>query len=598
MAEPSTLQIESQDDNLRFQQMLLLRYPLDHWAKEMAEYIMPHRPRWLIQALQSYDSAYTYSHSFNENIFDSTAVLALRTAMAGFLENATSPANPWVALGVRNPDLAKKINVKAYLDFVNYTLLDTYDQGNFYFETANRFLDMLCLPAGVTLMEPDPKYTIRFNTLSWGTFVMDVDENGDVNTIGREEEFEIRQLVPKFCKMGNDGKYDLSNLTTSTQNLWLNGSRESLNRRIMVRHIIRPNPNFQPDRPGAKYKKFVSRYYEKLENNNTDRVGLYLRQSGFDWFPAIVDRWSKRSQEVYSNDCPGLVVLGDIKQLYKNTEDLNHGIDLELDPPLIGPAAMNNDIIQKGPGGFTEDNSTDPKMGLRPLFQITQDLKWVKERIDDIRAIINRGFYVDMFQALSTLRQRTNVQITTVEADALRSEKMVELGPVIQTIFRSLRHCIDVTYTLLNEKGELPPPPPELAGQELPPEFISPFARAQKVSLLSLYDKLLSVVGAMVKVGITDAPMELDARNILDKITKILNLDADTLKAPEVVAAIKQQAAQAQQAETQQKSIVAATQSAQTASQTPMDGDTLLTRLMSMANAGQMGPQPQEGQAA
>ena len=588
MADQKNSLSEIQKDNKRFDQMLSYRLPLDPWAREIADYLMPRRPRWMIQNSQSSNNTASYGNYFNENIFDSTATLALRTAQAGFLEGATSPATPWVALGVSKDNLSKIFDVKQYLDITNKVLLNVYDQGNFYFEMSNHFLDLLCLPASVTLLEEDPKFTIRLNTLSWGTYVMDVDENGDVNTIGREEEYEVRQLVPKFCKMLKDGKYNLSNLTEETRGFWEAGDNLNLDRRIMVRHMLMPNPNFNAKKPQSKFNKWVSRYFEKTNQNSaSNNKSIYLRESGFNFFPAIVSRWNKRSQEIYANDCPGLMVLGDIKQLYKNTEDQNHHIDLVLDPPLTGPEAFAHDIIDKGPGGFTAYQGTDPDVGLKPLYQITADIKWVNDKIKALQSIINRGFYVDMFQTMSALRERVTTQITAAEVNAIRSEKLVELGPVIQSVFRSLRHCIDVTYILLNEQGRLPPPPDVLVGEDLPPEFISPFARAQKMSVLALYDKLLFVVGQMAGLpGCEQVTMEVNFRAILDQITRTLNLPADFLFKPEVVQQIKQQLAQSQQAQQQAETIKSGAQAAQHLAGAPTDQDNLLTRLLGMAQAG------------
>ena len=588
MAEPQTKLPKFETDNFRFQEMLRLRYPVDAWAREINEYLLTHRLRWLMQSYQTYDSAFTYDHSFNENIFDSTAVLAIRTASAGWLEGCTSPASPWVALGVKDDAKAKLPPVKQYLDITNKATLAIYDQSNFYTQMLNHFLDYLCLPAAVTLIEKDPKYGLRFTTLSWGCYVLDVDENGDVNTIGREEEYEVRQLVPKFCKMMDNGEYDLSNLTDATADYWRTGTPESLNRRIMVRHIIRPNPDHDPSKPQDIYKKWISRYWEKSAPDESDK---YLRQSGYDWFPAIVNRWNSRSQEIYANDCPALQVLSDIKQLYKNTEDQNFHLDKVLDPPLTGPEAFLVDVIQKGPGGFTPDNTTDAEKGLRPLYQITADIKWVNDKIGDLRAIINRGFFVDMFQALSVLRQRMTGQITAAEVDQLKAEKLVELGPNIQGVYRSLRHLIDVTYIIENEMGLIPPAPQMLAGQELPPEFISPFAMAQRAAVLSLYDKLMQTANGMIEAGFEDVKLIVNVRSILEKICKVFNLPWDTLNPEDVVNQMKQQMAAAQQAKTQQEGALAATGAAKNLSQADTGGDNLLTKMLAMSRAGQVAPQ-------
>ncbi|HVZ80312.1 MAG TPA: portal protein [bacterium] len=576
-----------QDDAKIFVNLLTLRNAVDPWAREINDNLLVHRLRWLLQANQTTTAVDNFSHDFNDNIFDSTTVLALRTAIAGFLSGCTSPASPWVILGVDEEQLAVRSAVKAFLDYANKRLLTAFDRSNFYTEMASHFADLLCLPSAVTLIEQDPVFKVRYNTLSWGTYVLDIDENGDVNTIGREEQFKVRQLVPKFCKLTDDGQYDLSNLSTEVADWWKSGLTENMERWVVVRHVIRPNPNFTPDKPQAKYKRWLSRYFEKTTGELT---GKYLRESGYDWFPAFVSRWSKRSQEVYANECPGLQVLADIKQLYKTTEDLNHGTDLVLDPPLTGPDAFNDEIIQKGPGGFTADNSTDPKAGLRPLFEIAHDLKWVSENKRDLRNIVERGFFTDLFLAISRLRDSVTGQVSATEVDALRDEKMVELGPVTQMVFRALRHCIDVTFTILNEAGEMPPPPAELVGRDLPPEFISPFARAQKVALLGLVDKLLAYGEKMVQMGDQTPLVKIDFGAVLDQIGKILNLPAGFLRPEDVVAQMRAASQKAAADQHQAELMQQASQTAKNLGQTPTDGNNLVTQLLKMAQAGNLAP--------
>ena len=584
MAEVKNPYPDYQQDNLLFQQLLKLRYPLDPWAREVEENLAPRRPRWLLQAVQTYETQYTYNHNFNDNIFDSTAVLALRSATGGFLSNATSPAMPWVALGVRDKEIAKKPIVKACLDYVNDRILTCFDQSNFYGEMAMFFYDLLCMPAAVTLIEKDPKFKVRYNTLPWGSYVLGVDENGDVNQIGREEEYTVRQLIPLFCKMNDDGNYDLSNISVPIQGFWKSGTNENLDRRVVVRHLIRPNPKYDPNQPQDIYKKWISRYFEKLWG---EHQGKFLRESGFDEFPAFVARWSKRSQEVYANDCPALQVLGDIKQLYANREDLNHGTDLVLDPPLVGPEAFNEELIQKGPGGFTPDNAQNKEAGLRELFPIPHDLTWVSKNIEVLKDIINRGFFVDLFLAISRLREQgENAKITATEVDALKNEKFQEVGSVVQTVFRSLRQCIDVTFAYLNEAGEFPPFPPEIAGKELPPEFLSPFARSQKTALLSLTDKLLEYFERMHAMDPT-VVLNANFRAILENISMVLNLPSDYLNDQDEVNKQKAQMQQQQAAQQQAETANTASGTAKNMAQSPTDNGGLLQKLLELSGQGQ-----------
>lgn len=571
-----------QADLMLYQQLFQIRSPLDAVVREIAENMTPTRTRFVLQTSNNLGP-------LNDNIFDSTALLSIRTAVAGLLAGVTSPASPWINMGVDDDELAKLPAVKFFTEFLTNKLLKTLDKSNFYREMALHYLDVMTLPAAVTLIEKDDTFKFRFNTLSWGTYVLGVDENGDVNTIGREEEWTVRQIVPKFCKMNDDGSYDLSNLSMQSQNAWRLGTIGQ-NQKGIVCQMVKPNPEYDPKKPQDKYKKWSSRYFEKINLNtmSSNYGGKFLRESGFDYFPAMVSRWSTRSQEIYSNDNPAFMALGDVKQLYKNTEDSNHQIDLTNDPPMTGPDAFNNDLIQKGPGGFTPDNSTTIGAGLRPLFEIGKNIEWIESKRKDLRDLIRKCFFVDTILAASSLRDSITTQVTATEIEALRDERLVEFGPVTQSFFRSLRHLIDVVFYILNEAGEIPQAPPELQGRDLPPDFISPFARAQKIAQLTPLEKLLTITGE-VAAWYPPVVNKVNIEQVVEEIGKIINAKAGIIRTDDEANQLTRQQMQQQAQQHQAEQAQSMAKTAQVASQTPTDDpNSLLSKLGAMASAGQL----------
>ena len=68
-----------------------------HW-RELADYILPRRYRWLVSQNQRRGSP------INSNIIDSTGTIAARTLASGMMAGVTSPTRPWFKLRVDGYD--------------------------------------------------------------------------------------------------------------------------------------------------------------------------------------------------------------------------------------------------------------------------------------------------------------------------------------------------------------------------------------------------------------------------------------------------------------------------------------------------------------
>ena len=67
-----------------------------HW-RELAEFILPRRYRWLVISNQM-----NRGSPINQNIIDSTGTLAARVLASGMMAGITSPTRPWFKFKVQN----------------------------------------------------------------------------------------------------------------------------------------------------------------------------------------------------------------------------------------------------------------------------------------------------------------------------------------------------------------------------------------------------------------------------------------------------------------------------------------------------------------
>jgi hypothetical protein len=159
--------------------------------------------------------------------------------------------------------------------------------------------------------------------------------------------------------------------------------------------------------------------------------------------------------------------------------------------------------------------------------------------------MINQTFYGDLFLMIASVDAG---KMTATEAQIRQEEKMQMLGPVIERLEHELLNpLITRTFNIMNRRGMFPPPPDELAGQQIKIEYVSMLAIAQKSSGLSELANLLSVAGSLAQMNpeVTD---KLDADEIMDQYVRLSNIPSAMIRSDGEVAAIREARARQQQA--------------------------------------------------
>src|SRR5690606_21176270 len=168
---------------------------------------------------------------------------------------------------------------------------------------------------------------------------------------------------------------------------------------------------------------------------------------------------------------------------------------------------------------------------------------------------IDRTFYADLFLTLSNMegiQPRNQFEIAERKED-----KLLALGPVLENIYNDqLEAVIDWTIAILNRLNELPPPPPDLEGQELKVEYVSMLAQAQKAVATGSIERGSAFVGnlAAVKPDVLD---KFDADEAVDVYFDMLGVPPSIVVPDDEVAEIRQR--RAQQMEAAQNAEMAAT---------------------------------------
>lgn len=487
---------------------------------------------------------------------------------AGMTSGMTSKSRPWFALGL--PDgTPLGMEAKRWLYAVQEAIRRVLAKSNVYTALPMIYGSQGVYGTGVMGFQPDEQNVVRFRHYPTGTYALDVDAEGRVDTFYREFFMTPRQLAQRF---------GVENLCPSTKAAAERGDLSD----IAVCHLIEPNSDADARKLDNKSMGWKSSYWEKGQSK-------LLRQSGFRYFPILAPRWDVNGNNVYGTG-PGHIVLGKSKELQLLERDkmklVGHLTNPNRTAPVSLQAAGGANLV---PGGVTF--LPDNLVGAALLPTYVPD----PAAIPNVRAEILLGeqdiaeaFFEDLFLMIT----QSDGTMTAYEVAKREEEKMLMLGPVVERNSDELLDpLIEGVYAIMLEQSLprwmgilpgaplIPPPPEELQNVALEIEYVSILAQAQKLVSVSSIERAVAFTGGLVQAGFQDALDKFNADVAQDEYYDAIGAPPTMLRSDDEVAAIRDARAQAQAQQAQLEQGQALVDAAQTLSQTPTGGDTALAAL-------------------
>lgn len=553
---------------------------ITHW-RDLGNFILPRRPRFVL-------GDQNRGERRNRNIIDSTATKAVRTLKSGMMAGMTSPARPWRKLTIADQELAKDEGVKQWLYDVNEKMEAVFHRSHLYNSLPVLYGDCAVFATGAMLMEEDFDQVVRFTPLAVGSYMVANNKKGEVDVFYREFGMTVRQLVDKFGMLPN-GEVDWSKFSIHVKDLYDRGNMESW---VDVCHIIEPNPDNNPNKLDAKYKKYSSCYYEKGfgagQRYETNEISdKYLMESGYDFFPVLVPRWETTGEDSYGSNCPGMEALGDIKQLQLGEKKIMEAIEKMINPPMVGPPELRNMKASILPSDITYVASREAGRGFQPAHEVDPKVQELELKQAQMRDRIKGIFYEDL---LLMMAQSDRRQITASEVAERHEEKMWAFGSVLEQFNKDLfKPLIDNTFTIMLQQGMIPEPPEELEGMELEVEYISIMAQAQKLIGVASVDRFFGFV-SQIAVGDPSVMDKIDMNETVDTYADMTGVPPKMIRSTEDAEAIRQQRQQAAQQQATLENIEKASKSAKDLSGATLEEDSALKRLVDQSSPGAQVP--------
>lgn len=460
---------------------------------------------------------------------------ALKTLAAGLMGGMTSPARPWFRLTVPNHAMRDNHEVKRWLQQVTDIMREVFGKSNTYRALHQAYMELGAFGTAVNVLMPDFDNVIHLYPITVGEYALACDGKGRVNTLVREFNMTVGQLVDEF------------GLANCSQQVRDHFQRGNLDQWITVQHVVEPRKDRDYSKRDNLSMRFKSCYYEAGRTSDDKLLG----EEGFDRFPALAARWDVNGNDVYGTG-PGHDAMGDMKEanFFKSRRAL--AIDYQTNPPLQVPGTLRTAGLNRFPGGVTYVDQTGPENSVQSLWKVDLNLQHLDASLQEVIHLIKGHFYEDLFLMLAN---DTRSGITATEVAERHEEKLLMLGPVLERLHNELLDpLIGFTFAQMLEAGILPKPPEALQGADVAVQYISTLAQAQRAVGLSSFDRFIATVGSIAQQTGDPATWDkVDTDQIIDEYAEGLGITPEAVRSDEMVAEIRkarQEAAQAQTAAT------------------------------------------------
>lgn len=446
----------------------------------------------------------------------------LSAALAGFLIN---PATRWMGLRARPYELNDDRANAIWLAHATDVVLSIFEapESRYYTQMGEVFDDTVFLNTCGLWIADRPGKLPLFQHRPLSELYISQNAEGVVDTVYRDVEMSARQAVRFFN--GNAGeKATKAAAEPRTQE-----------EKFRFLHCVYPRDDAKPDSVLPRELPFASEWYA-METKET------LRISGTHEMSMIIGRWRTRDGEAYGRG-PAMNALPDVNMLQRVQKATIRGAEKTIDPPLIvghdgvmTPVAtgINNinvvrtDLLLNARRPMIEGLQT----GARPDFGETFS--------EGIRRRISEAFLNHLVHMVRDPRM-TATQVLKIDEETLRV-----LGPVLGRMQSEIiGPTVARTFGIALRAGMLPPPPEALLRGSIEVEYVSPIAKAQRLSEASAIASFYEVTGPM-RAGdpAIDDNVDADAayRHVWDRMGAPLQLLRDP-KAVETRRKARQEAA-------------------------------------------------------
>lgn len=457
---------------MKFDMMRGQRGVLDTHLQQIAQVILPNA--------RGFNNTETAGSKLMDRVYDNTPIWANEQLAGALSSQLVNPFQRWFQFKMNRKELNDSRDVQKWLDEAENVVYDVFSNpvANFNSQAHSLFLELTAFGTAGMFIEPTPGIApgIKYTALPLRKTYYAEGASGLIDTAFVEIDMSVKQAAQFY------GEENISE--DLTKKLAKNPFEV-----IQIIMAIFPRMDRDITRFDNGNKAWASFHIEKGAKH-------IVKESGFDFFPILVPRWTKRSGETYGRSA-GMTALPDANMLNEQMRMHLRMTQKLVDPPLLMPDDGYMLPIRTAPSSINFFRTGLSKEDhLKPL---RTEGNWPvsSEEMEQTRGRIMRAFHLDILRL-----QKDNVEMTRTEALIRKDEDQQQMAPIVgrlETEF--LNQLLDITVQVKMADGTIPQPPQDIQeGDELGIEYVSTMARAQRAdeanSVLRSIDTLAPLLEA------------------------------------------------------------------------------------------------------
>lgn len=520
--------------------MLFERSSFESHYVELANFVKPRRTRL-------FASERNRGEKKNQKIMDSTATYCLEILRSGMHTGLTSPASPWLEMGLMDPELAQYRPVKQWLREITDFLLLMFEKSNLYNILPTTYGDEGQFGTGCMGTYEDAEDMVRSYSYPVGSYALAMDQRGKISSFMRDTQFTTRQIVREFGVIPGTRNINWANISDGVKSAWDRGNYEMW---WGLCNIVTPNEEYDPRKVKSQFKKFASCWFEcggvstgeaNAQSGNVGGNNKFLREMGYDEFPVFAPRWETTGEDTYGTECPGMVALGDVKQLQTGEKRSLQAVEKMVNPPTTAPTSLRSQGVNGLPGGTTYVDVSQHQQGVRSLYDMQFAIDKVELKQQGVRGRLERTYYTNLFLMMAT---SSDQEKTAREIAERHEEKLLSLGPVVRRNDDELLDPLVFRHLAIAFRaGRLPPPPAEVANQQLKVTYISMMHQAQKLVGVSSNERFMTNVMTVGEL-MPEVKAKVNGFKWVDNMADQLGINPNQIRTDEEAQAIVDQSNQ------------------------------------------------------